>query len=71
MNPSLHTPEQIAERLGGMTVKSLQELIRKCGAETTTLGHAPPSRNGGPKKRIWGMTDSQLEKLLEMRKRPS
>jgi hypothetical protein len=64
----LHTPEQIAERLGGMAVKSLSELIRKFNLETTTLHYAEPSRKGGRKRRVWGMTGSQLEALLALRR---
>ena len=60
----LHTPEEIAERLGGMAVKSLNELIRKSGAETTTIGFEDAPRKGGKKRRLWGMTDAQLQELL-------
>ena len=62
----LHSPEEIAERLGGMAVKSLSELIRKTGAETTTIGYEDAPRKGGKKRRLWGMTDAQLEELLEI-----
>ena len=65
----LHTPEDIAEQLGGISVKSLSELIRKTRLETTTLGHTKPSRKGGSSRRIWGMTSAQLEALLEFRRR--
>ena len=65
----IHTPEEIARRLGSITVKTLSALIRSRGLETTTLGHAPPSKRGGPSRRIWGMTDAQLECLLAVRKR--
>jgi hypothetical protein len=64
----LHTPEEIADRLGGISVKSLSELIRKSGLETTTLGHTDPSRKGGRRRRIWGMTKTQLDSLLEFRR---
>jgi hypothetical protein len=64
----LHTPEEIAERVGGISVKSLSELIRKTGLETTTLGHTSPSRRGGRRRRLWGMTSAQLEALLEFRR---
>jgi len=64
-----YSPEEIAERVGGMSVKSLAELIRIAGIETTTLGHAQPSRKGGPGRRLWGMTETQLERLLEFRQR--
>jgi hypothetical protein len=65
----LHPPEEIAERLGGISVKSLGELIRKSGLETTTLGHTEPSLKGGRRRRIWGMTPAQLTALLEFRRR--
>jgi hypothetical protein len=65
----IYTPEEIAERVGRITIKTLSALIRSRGLETTTLGHAPPSRNGGPPRRLWGMTDEQLECLLALRKR--
>jgi hypothetical protein len=65
----LHTPEEIADRLGGISLKTLNALIRGRGLETTTLGYAEPSRNGGPRRRLWGMTDSQLEALLAVRNR--
>jgi hypothetical protein len=65
----LHTPEEIAEQLGGISVKSLSELIRKAGLETTTLGHTNPSRKGGRRRRLWGMTPAQLDALLEFRRR--
>ena len=42
----IHTPEEIAERAGSITIKTLSALIRSRGLETTTLGHAPPSRKG-------------------------
>jgi hypothetical protein len=65
----IHTPEEIAEKAGRITVKTLSALIRSRSLETTTLGHAPPSRRGGPPRRLWGMTDAQLEQLLAVRKR--
>ena len=65
----IYTPEQIAARAGGISVKSLSALIRDRGLETTTLGYAPPSRKGGPRRRLWGMTDVQLEALLAARRR--
>jgi hypothetical protein len=65
----IHTPDEIAERAGKITIKTLSALIRSRGLETTTLGHAPPSRKGGPPRRLWGMTDAQLECLLAVRKR--
>jgi hypothetical protein len=67
--PGLHTPEEIAERLGGIAIKTLNELIRKRGLETTTLGYQEPSRKGGPRRRLWGMTDEQLDALLALRRR--
>ena len=66
---TIHTPEEIARRAGSITIKTLSALIRSRGLETTTLGHAPPSRRGGPPRRLWGMTDAQLETLLAVRKR--
>jgi hypothetical protein len=65
----IHTPDEIAARVGQITVKTLSALIRSRGLETTTLGHAPPSKRGGPPRRLWGMTDAQLERLLALRKR--
>jgi hypothetical protein len=65
----IHTPGEIAERVGGITIKTLNALIRSRGLETTTLGYAPPSPKGGPPRRLWGMTDAQLEALLALRKR--
>jgi hypothetical protein len=65
----IHTPEEIAERVGRITIKTLNALIRSRGLETTTLGHAPPSRKGGPPRRLWGMTDAQLACLVALRKR--
>jgi hypothetical protein len=65
----LHTPEEIAAMLGGISVKTLNDLVRDRGLQTTTLGYAPPSRKGGPRRRVWGMTDAQLEALLESRRR--
>ncbi|MGC8643169.1 MAG: hypothetical protein ACP5XB_25190 [Isosphaeraceae bacterium] len=61
----LHSPEEIARRLGGMAVKSLAELIRKTGVETTTIGYEDAPRKGGKKRRLWGMTDAQLQELLK------
>jgi hypothetical protein len=68
LEPKLHTPEEIAAMLGGISVKTLNDLVRDRGYETTTLGYAAPSRKGGPKRRIWGMTDEQLEALLAARR---
>ena len=65
----LHTPEEIAAMLGGISIKTLNDLIRDRGLESTTIGHAPPSRKGGPPRRIWGMTDAQLEALIAIRRR--
>jgi len=65
----IHTPEEIAERVGRITIKTLSALIRSRGLETTTLGYSPPSSKGGPPRRLWGMTDAQLECLLALRKR--
>ena len=67
--PKVHTPEEIAARAGGISVKSLSALIRDRGLETTTLGYAEPSRKGGPRRRLWGMTDAQLQALLALRRR--
>lgn len=64
-----HTPEEIAVMLGGISVKTLNDLIRDRSLETTTLGYAPPSRKGGPRRRLWGMTDAQLEALMAVRRR--
>jgi hypothetical protein len=64
----VHTPEEIIERLGGISIKTLLALIRNRGLETTTLGYAEPSPKGGPRRRLWGMTDAQLEALLALRR---
>jgi hypothetical protein len=64
----IHRPADIAAQAGGITIKTLSALIRSRGLETTTLGHSPPSRKGGPPRRIWGMTDAQLESLLALRR---
>jgi hypothetical protein len=65
----LHTPEEIAAKLGGISLKTLNDLVRDRGLETTTLGYAPPSRKGGPRRRLWAMTDAQLEALMAARSR--
>ncbi len=65
----LYTPEEIATRLGGISLKTLHALIRNRGLETTTLGYAEPSRNGGPRRRLWAMNEPQLEALLAVRNR--
>jgi hypothetical protein len=65
----IHHPAEIAAQLGGITIKTLSALIRSRGLETTTLGYSPPSRKGGPPRRMWGMTDAQLESLLALRRR--
>ena len=44
----LHTPDEIAAMLGGISIKTLNDLIRDRGLQTTTLGYAPPSRKGRP-----------------------
>ena len=64
----IHQPAEIAQQAGGITIKTLSALIRSRGLETTTLGYSPPSRKGGPPRRIWGMTDAQLELLLALRR---
>ena len=64
----IHQPAEIAEQLGGITIKTLSALIRSRGLETTTLGYSPPSRKGGPPRRVWGMNDAQLESLLVLRR---
>jgi hypothetical protein len=63
------SPKEIAEQVGGIAVKSLNELIRKHGMETTTIGYAEPSRKGGPRRRLWGMTEVQLDALIALRRR--
>jgi hypothetical protein len=65
----LHTPDEITAMLGGISIKTLNDLIRDRGLRTTTLGYAPPSRKGGPRRRIWAMTDAQLEALMAVRRR--
>jgi hypothetical protein len=65
----LHTPDEIASMLGGISIKTLNDLIRDRELQTTTLGYAPPSRKGGPRRRLWGMTDAQLESLMAVRRR--
>jgi hypothetical protein len=67
--PRFHTPEEIAAMLGGISVKTLNDLIRDGRHETTTLRYEPPSRKGGPRRRIWAMTDEQLDALLAARRR--
>jgi hypothetical protein len=64
----IHNPEEIAERLGGISVKSLCELIRNNHLETTTIGLAEASRRGGRRRRLWGMTDAQIQRLEAIRK---
>lgn len=65
----LYSPEEIAARVGGIAVKTLNDLIRDRNLETTTIGYAPPSRKGGPRRRLWGMTDEQLDALLAVRRK--
>jgi hypothetical protein len=65
----VHDPEAIAARLGGINIKTLTALIRNHRLETTTLGYTEPSRKGGPPRRLWGMTEPQLQALLALRKR--
>jgi hypothetical protein len=65
----LHTPEEIAAMLGGISIKTLNDLIRDRGLESTTISYAPPSRKGGPPRRVWGMSDAQLEALMAVRRR--
>ena len=64
---TIHDPEAIAARLGGINIKTLMALIRTHGLETTTLGYTEPARKGGRPRRLWGMTDAQLEALLAVR----
>ncbi len=66
---TVHDPDEIAARLGGINIKTLMALIRAHGLETTTLGYTEPARKGGRPRRLWGMTDSQLEALLALRDR--
>jgi len=63
----VYSPQEISERVGGISVNSLTAVIRKAGLETTTIGHAEPSKRGGPSRRVWGMTEAQLERLLHFR----
>jgi hypothetical protein len=63
----VHSPGEIAGRLGGISQKTLSALIRGRGLETTTLGYTEPSRKGGRPRRLWGMTDRQLAALLDLR----
>jgi hypothetical protein len=64
-----YTPEEIAALVGGITIKSLAEVIRNGRLETTTLGHLGPSPRGGRKRRVWGMTKRQMDALLALRNR--
>jgi hypothetical protein len=64
----MHMPEEIALRVGGITVKSLCELIRYNRLKTTTLGFAAGAPKGGPRRRLWGMTEAQLQALLAVRR---
>jgi hypothetical protein len=66
---TVHDPEAIAARLGGINIKTLMALIRTHGLETTTLGYTEPARKGGRPRRLWGMTEPQLEALLAVRDR--
>jgi hypothetical protein len=63
----LHHPEEIVEKLGGINIKTLTAVIRNHGLETTTLGYTEPARKGGRPRRLWAMTDPQLEALLALR----
>ena len=66
---TLHTPEEIARRLGGINVKTLNDLVRDGGFAITVLGLADRSPKGGKRKRIWGMTNAQLDALIAARER--
>ena len=65
----VHQPEEIAARIGGISIKTLTALIRNYHLETTTLGYTEPARRGGRPRRLWAMTDSQLDALLALRDR--
>ena len=69
--PIVHSPEEVARRLGGVSVKTLADLIRDGGFEVTELGFAERSPRGGNRRRLWGMTDEQVDRLLAARRRPA
>ena len=67
---TIHTPEEIARRAGSITIKTLQCSHSQPGPRDDHAGPRPAVTPGGSTlRRLWGMTDAQLESLLAVRKR--
>lgn len=58
----VHPPEVAAERLGGISVRTLVKLLREGGYSYTEL--SPGAKPWGRGRRTWGLTDRQIETII-------
>jgi hypothetical protein len=58
----VHTPEECAAMLGGITVKKLVKILKAGGYAYTSL--MPGSTPWGRGRQVWGLTDDQLGAVL-------
>lgn len=67
---TVHSPEESARRLGGITVAQLIAILKAKGYPYTEL--SPGSKPWGRGRQVWGMTDDQIAELVEgqMRSHP-
>jgi hypothetical protein len=59
---TVHPPEEVARRLGGISVTQLVAILKAHGYEYTQL--MPGSKPWGRGRQIWGMTDDQIATLV-------
>jgi hypothetical protein len=59
---TVYPPEEVARRLGGISVTQLVAILKTHGYEYTQL--MPGSKPWGRGRQIWGMTDDQIATLI-------
>jgi hypothetical protein len=60
--PIVHTPQEAARRLGGISVATLVKLLRDGGYSYVSL--SPGARPWGRGRKCWDMTDEQINALI-------
>lgn len=55
---TVHGPDEVAKRLGGISVPSLVALLKAGGYTYTAL--QPGAKPWGPGRKLWGLTDEQI-----------
>lgn len=59
---AVYPPEEVARRLGGISVALLVSILKAHGYEYTQL--TPGAKPWGRGRQVWGMTDEQIADLI-------